>query len=351
MHSDWDNSDEDYVDSPQELDVNAFHIWDPLQQPVTLQYTTEQLHKMIHEGDIDLDPEYQRAVVWSTSKQMAIIDSLFHNYYVPPVVFAISKDPLDGYETRLCVDGKQRLTSIQKFFDGQIGYRCSKTRKVWWYTTSNATRASRAEIPTNDKRIFASKLITCIEYRNLSPAAEREVFQRVQLGMSLTNAEKLQAISSPWANYITLLEKTHLTIDGGLIDKISFDDSRGRAFQNTAQLVYCCAGLPATQRIPTAAKLEKWLTSQDESPSAAFKYAMADVLGRLWELACSEELDAPFRLFKAKVSPVEFVYIGVLLYIMRQGFSTAEQSRAVFVLRRDIRKAHVDVRFNSRVAR
>jgi hypothetical protein len=35
---------------------------------------------------------------------------------------------------------------------------------------------------------------------------------------------------------------------------------------------------------------------------------------------------------------------------MRQGFSAAEQSRAVFILRRDIRKAHVDVRFNSRVA-
>jgi hypothetical protein len=128
--------------------------------------------------------------------------------------------------------------------------------------------------------------------------------------MSLTNAEKLQAISSPWADYITHLEKTHLTIDGGLIDKISFDDSRGRAFQNVAQLVYCCAGLPATQRIPTAAKLEKWLTSQDERPSSAFTYAMADVLGRLWELAGSEELDAPFRKFKAKVAPVEFVYIG-----------------------------------------
>ena len=56
---------------------------------------------------------------------MAIIDSLFHNYYVPPVVFAISKDPLDGYETRLCVDGKQRLTSIQKFFDGQVLSRLS----------------------------------------------------------------------------------------------------------------------------------------------------------------------------------------------------------------------------------
>ena len=149
-----------------------------------------------------------------------------------------------------------------------------------------------------------------VEYNNLSPAAEREVFQRVQLGVSLTTAEKLQAISSPWANYITHLEKTHLTIDGGLVDQIAFDDTRGRAFLNTAQLVYCCAGLPAAQRIPSAAKLEKWLMALDERPSAAFKDAMAAVLDRLWELARSAELDAPFRKFKPKVSPVEFVFIG-----------------------------------------
>jgi hypothetical protein len=48
----------------------------------------------------------------------------------------------------------------------------------------------------------------------------------------------------------------------------------------------------------------------------AFEYAMADVLGRLWELACNHELDAPFRQFKPKVSPVEFVYIGTLLHAL-----------------------------------
>jgi hypothetical protein len=95
---------------------------------------------------------------------------------------------------------------------------------------------------------------------------------------------------------------------------------------------------------------------------------MCAVLDRLWELARSSEHDAPFRRFKAKVSPVEFVFIGVppslpciimpfcrsragvLLYTMRNGHTAAEQSRAAFVLRRDIRKAHVDVRFNARVA-
>ncbi|KAF8274630.1 hypothetical protein EI94DRAFT_1712759 [Lactarius quietus] len=344
------DGDDDYMEDTEEIDPTVFRIWDPLHKPVTLQYTTEQLHTMIHEGDVDLDPEYQRAVVWSQSKQMAIIDSLFHNYYIPPVVFAISKDPVDGAVTRLCVDGKQRLTSIQKFFDGQIAYRCPRTKKQWWYTTSTATRGSRSEIPAFEKRVFAQKLITCIEYHHLSPAAEREVFQRVQLGMSLTSAEKLQAISSPWADYITHLEKTHVTIDNGLIDVIPFDDTRGRAFQNIAQFVYCCAGLPAAQRIPSTAKLEKWLMAPDERPSSAFRDAIGLVLGLLWEIAGSTEHDAPFRCFKAKVSPVEFVFIGVLLYTMRNGYTLAEQSRAAFVLRREIRKKHVDVRFNARVA-
>jgi hypothetical protein len=75
--------------------------------------------------------------VWADSKQVGLIDSLFRNFYVPPVVFAVTKDE-DGATIRVCVDGKQvrlsrtlvkytlikssfqRLTSIQKFFDGQV---------------------------------------------------------------------------------------------------------------------------------------------------------------------------------------------------------------------------------------
>jgi hypothetical protein len=50
---------------------------------------------------------------------MEIIDSLYHNFYVPPVIFAVMRDE-DGEEVRVCVDGKQRLTSIVKFLDGQV---------------------------------------------------------------------------------------------------------------------------------------------------------------------------------------------------------------------------------------
>lgn len=58
-------------------------------------------------------------IVWTENKQMKLVDSLYHNYYVPPIVFAIVEDE-EGEDVRRCVDGKQRLTSIQKFIDGQV---------------------------------------------------------------------------------------------------------------------------------------------------------------------------------------------------------------------------------------
>ena len=56
----------------------------------------------------------------SQLKWLIIINSLFHSYFVPPVVFTISKYPIKGFITRLRIDRKQCLTSVQKDFDGQV---------------------------------------------------------------------------------------------------------------------------------------------------------------------------------------------------------------------------------------
>ena len=47
MPSNLENSDDDYIDDPEDLDLDVFHIWGSLQKPVTLQYTTEQLHSAL----------------------------------------------------------------------------------------------------------------------------------------------------------------------------------------------------------------------------------------------------------------------------------------------------------------
>lgn len=112
-----------------------------LPESTLLELTAKELHNLIHEGYIDLNPPYQRGLslswtsgyvsiystitpfkdpVWGKDKQSALIESIYKNYYVPPVVFSVQEDPESEFPLRVCMDGKQRLTSILSFFDGQV---------------------------------------------------------------------------------------------------------------------------------------------------------------------------------------------------------------------------------------
>jgi hypothetical protein len=78
--------------------------------PIPVRYSCGALVQMIEKGQIDLEAEYQRGIVWSHAKQSAVIDSLFRNCYVPPILFSIHtviNEEGDAEERRICVDGKQ----------------------------------------------------------------------------------------------------------------------------------------------------------------------------------------------------------------------------------------------------
>ncbi|KAA1476804.1 hypothetical protein DENSPDRAFT_843892 [Dentipellis sp. KUC8613] len=347
---DRDELDDDLLDEEEDmLDATVFKIRRSLGQPQARSFTTEELHSQIHESVIDLCPPYQRDVVWPVNKQVEIIDSIYHNFYVPPVIFAVVTGD-DGEEVRICVDGKQRLTSIQKFIDGQIPYKDPDTKKLWYFTVSAAARGAKMEIPPAGKKLFFDKQITCIEYRGLTPAAERDVFQRVQLGMSLTSAEKLQAIASPRAHWICQLETKFIAADDGLPEKFEFDTKRGRNFQNLAFIAYCCDSLPE-QTLPTAQKLERWLMS-DAVPPEAFVVDVEGVLQTMWHIASERRLNAAFKDVKAKVAPVEFVFIGLMLYVMRgTDYTDEERAGAIHALRKSLRDEYKDIRLNTRVGR
>ena len=76
--------------------------------------------------------------MWPQDKKIALIESLFRNYYIPPVLFFVTdvKEEEPGSEQpeqplRICMDGKQRLTSIQAFFDGQVSfYVCTNSEPL-----------------------------------------------------------------------------------------------------------------------------------------------------------------------------------------------------------------------------
>jgi hypothetical protein len=119
----------------------------------------------------------------------------------------------------------------------------------------------------------------------------------------------LQAIASPWADYVNELDMKYISIGGGLASHVEFDAKRGRTFQNLASMLYCCEDIDL-QRTPSAIQLDKWLNGSKE-PSRTFKARVEHTLSSLLEIASDASLNLGFTSFSSKVSPAEFVFIGM----------------------------------------
>ncbi|KAJ8091047.1 hypothetical protein AAF712_007645 [Marasmius tenuissimus] len=270
--------------------VEPFKLGKTLKTPRATTYAASALHEQISGGNIDLNPEYQRDVVWSTQKQISLIESLYRNCYVPPVIFSVRTDE-DGTETRICIDGKQRLTSIHlydptlilsgsyanipdtRFMSGQIPFKDPYTgQQLWFAPEHDSSTAKGPLLPEKYRSIFSNKQIVCVEYEELQATDERDIFKRVQLGVMLTAAEKFQAISTPRTDFVRYLVQNFMTPTTLGHPDIAYDHSRGRDFNMFATAIYAISkwnrktGLNASIHHDT---LRTWLS---EGSPASVKY-------------------------------------------------------------------------------
>ncbi|KAG1830222.1 hypothetical protein EV424DRAFT_1377838 [Suillus variegatus] len=340
-----------------------------LKLPRTTTYTTQALYEQIIGNDINLEPEYQRDVVWPEPKQVGLIDSILRNFYIPPVIF-VSHQHSDGSETKTCVDGKQRLTSIQRFMDGLIYHKDSQTGDKYWYKPNASNQSGRSAgyiLPDKYRRLFANKQIVCIEYQDLPDFEEREIFQRVQLGMALTPAEKLQVINTPMSSFVRQLEVEYFGQDkplGG--DALDWDRSRGGDFRCIAQALYCISKYPSLQSVGTVLQIEKWLHNpvrrtkskkkesdddEDLTKDEIYLSCIHDTFRVFSQLVSDPELCSIFLQSGWRISPVEFITICLLISVEKDKLQLRALADKLARMREAVREEHVDIRMNARVAK
>src|ERR1700759_690320 len=68
--------------------------------------------RMIEDGDINLNPEYQRNYIWDNKKASMLIESIILNVPIPVVY--VSQEEDDSWTV---IDGLQRLNSLKRYFD------------------------------------------------------------------------------------------------------------------------------------------------------------------------------------------------------------------------------------------
>ena len=183
--------EEEIDDSETTVDAQDLHIGIKSDTEVV---KIKHVRYEIKDGDLDLNPRWQRTVVWTPKKKKQLIRSLLLGIPLPSlIIFKATDQAKDDFGKQYVLDGKQRLTSITEFIAGTWalpdmvgselikpgGFRLSEcSGKVW----SNLPEGAR-------NRILESKLAK-ITLEGLSNTELYNIFELYNTqGMKLNPAE------------------------------------------------------------------------------------------------------------------------------------------------------------------
>ncbi|CAG8464807.1 5133_t:CDS:10 [Funneliformis caledonium] len=323
---------------PNDNIANKLDMTEALTKPRNVNHTLYKLYDWMERGLIDTNPEFQRDIVWNNTKQCHLIDSILKNYYVPPILFSCKKLDRNRW-LRICIDGKQRLTSIRRFMNNEIPYLCpseGRTKKTYYENIDDDEQYSNA-LSVGEKEDFDNSELVCIEYYDLTILQEQEIFSRVQLGLALTTAEKLHRFTSPIAELAKNILEQYPSIN-----KI-VDNKRGKPFQLIVQALHMME-LNPTKFSANPGAITKYL-QDDRSVPQELKQKSSRVFAELDFLI---KVDDEIFTKDHRFAPIEFVFF---CYILAK-FSDLEMAwyqDTLLQMKEYVRKYHADIRFNQTV--
>lgn len=181
---DSENSGTDNYNDTEFLTLNPYNPDDIKvrsdKMPITL------IHQMIRNGDIDLNPDFQRNLVWDNKQRSRLIESILLRIPLPMFYFSEDKE---GKLT--IVDGLQRISTIRDFMDNKfplkdLQYLGESCRGKYY-----ESKGKKAGIDAKYFRWFNLTTISANIIDPTSPAKVKyDIFRRINTGgRSLNNQE------------------------------------------------------------------------------------------------------------------------------------------------------------------
>ncbi|KAF8853162.1 hypothetical protein BDZ45DRAFT_748896 [Acephala macrosclerotiorum] len=354
-------------------------------EPFIVKRSLFDLYQCIEAKSIILDPEYQRDVVWDEGRAALLVTM---GYFIPPIIFNVKKTTVkvEGREearyTRICVDGKQRLTSIWKFLKGQIGFFDNNSpQRKWFYChqiiDGRLQVNNRNILPNAVKEFFKKQFFCCYEYEELDIDTEETMFQLVQRGIALTPAEKMRALSTEWAMFTKQFEDDYalvvnlskqnrasgfrlvLTIFTMIIEVEGGIERKKKGTNNNPNIPTLQASPQALARVledkkPIEPGLKAKMKSVFDRYENLVKMSSTKITTTRYKVTPNSVFDpAPEYLRNANVnwvrtfSPLELIVTAVLVHVHQDHRTDEELLEDVRAMRQFLRTYHKDLRVNS----
>lgn len=138
----------------------------------------------IETDEIDLQPEFQRGLVWGREKQQLLIDTILRRWEIPPVFVICDKNTFK----KEVLDGQQRLRSIYDFYRGEFPVNGQVQPYNDLLVGLHGLRYD--QLPIEEQRKFRNFSIRIFEITDYEKDEPFELFYRLNQSVKLTSAER-----------------------------------------------------------------------------------------------------------------------------------------------------------------
>ena len=201
---DWNNDMvEDMAEAETPPDLSSLTVY-------SRDWTVETIYSQIQQGNIDLDPTFQRRHAWQEDKKTRLIESLITGMPVPEIVLA---EDVEEERSFLVIDGKQRLLTIAGFINPEKFEYWKKAELEKKQLTANKdlgglTFEEMEKDPTKEterrKFLNADMRCTIVVPRHRSSAVLYDIFYRLNSGSVPLSSQELRQVlnKGAFADYL-----------------------------------------------------------------------------------------------------------------------------------------------------
>jgi len=252
------------------------------------------IHRRIMEGDIDLQPDFQRGEVWAVTKKQRLIDTVLRGWVIPPVLII---SPAIGGQQQV-LDGQQRLASMRDFLnnefpvDGHVAPVDENIKilhgKYFW------------ELPDDLRRAILRTPVRMYEIYDYKPEEPAEIFFRLNQPTGLTSAEKRNAFFGPVRDQIRVLVEEFEKNENNLKKSLGFSNSRMAYDDVFARLAFVLESKSLRKKITSTSVNDMYRRSKpiDDKTLLIMKNAVA-MSTSVFQIAGGESKGGIGRLNKA----------------------------------------------------
>lgn len=152
-----------------------------------------EIYQKHQSGNLILNPSFQRGVIWKADKKTAFIESLFMDIRIPPIyVVEVPGENMLEQNKYEVVDGKQRLTAIVRFLNGQdklIDTSLEYFRDIFGNKYYNEIFK---ENPSNIRRFLSSVVDIYVITANSPEFTKYDIFARLNKGSAPLQVNELR---------------------------------------------------------------------------------------------------------------------------------------------------------------